>query len=268
MSEKSQKVNILRKYLIKSFFFAISSFANIRKFFLSLALSKVQFFRQYLILQNFRNTFVSLLAIKTLLRLIRDRVSSQLPGQISRKFVQRIEQRRSKINETGRNGFERCRWLKRNIARSLATHLNLETRYSFRQIVGYRGDERLQRVVLLEKRFTSGRFSFSQDSQPVGAVMLIRYDVEQTPELRLHSFAIKKQGAPTLRLAADTEEVAARWTTFIKEAIERNDQVNVASYARSRVTLDVYFRDMIREETSDVVSCTNTKRGSTCVSEV
>ena len=97
--------------------------------------------------------------------------------------------------------------------------------------------------------------------------MLIRYDVEQTPELRLHSFAIKKQGAPTLRLAADTEEVAARWTTFIKEAIERNDQVNVASYARSRVTLDVYFRDMIREETSDV-SCTNTKRGSTCVSEV
>lgn len=69
---------------------------------------------------------------------------------------------------------------------------------------------------------------FSQDSQPVGAVMLIKYDVEQTPELRLHSFAIKKQGAPTLRLAADTEEAAARWTTVIKEAIERNDQVNVA----------------------------------------
>ncbi|XP_076765364.1 uncharacterized protein LOC143432562 isoform X5 [Xylocopa sonorina] len=64
------------------------------------------------------------------------------------------------------------------------------------------------------------------DSQPVGAVMLIKYDVEQTPELRLHSFAIKKQGAPTLRLAADTEEAAARWTTVIKEAIERNDQVD------------------------------------------
>ncbi|KOX72565.1 hypothetical protein WN51_02094 [Melipona quadrifasciata] len=71
------------------------------------------------------------------------------------------------------------------------------------------------------------------DSQPVGAVMLIRYDVEQTPELRLHSFAIKKQGAPTLRLAADTEEVAARWTTFIKEAIERNDQVNVVTLSTS-----------------------------------
>ncbi|XP_076230153.1 uncharacterized protein LOC116428500 isoform X3 [Nomia melanderi] len=64
------------------------------------------------------------------------------------------------------------------------------------------------------------------DSQPVGAVMLIKYDVEQTPELRLHSFAIKKQGAPTLRLAADTEEAATRWTTVIKEAIERNDQVD------------------------------------------
>ncbi|XP_043265277.1 uncharacterized protein LOC122404938 isoform X1 [Colletes gigas] len=64
------------------------------------------------------------------------------------------------------------------------------------------------------------------DSQPVGAVMLIKYDVEQTPELRLHSFAIKKQGAPTLRLAADTEEAAIRWTTVIKEAIERNDQVD------------------------------------------
>lgn len=64
------------------------------------------------------------------------------------------------------------------------------------------------------------------DSQPVGAVMLIKYDVEQTPELRLHSFAIKKHGAPTLRLAADTEEAAARWTTVIKEAIERNDQVD------------------------------------------
>lgn len=60
-------------------------------------------------------------------------------------------------------------------------------------------------------------------------MMLIKYDVEQTPELRLHSFAIKKQGAPTLRLAADTEEAAARWTTVIKEAIERNDQVNVTS---------------------------------------
>lgn len=93
---------------------------------------------------------------------------------------------------------------------------------------------------------------FSQDSQPVGAVMLIKYDVEQTPELRLHSFAIKKHGAPTLRLAADTEEAAARWTTVIKEAIERNDQVNVAC------KLDELFRyvrlrkrNLFKEEVTD-----------------
>lgn len=68
-----------------------------------------------------------------------------------------------------------------------------------------------------------------QDSQPVGAVMLLKYDVEQTPELRVHSFAIKKQGAPTLRLAADTEEAAARWTVVIREAVERNNQVDKAN---------------------------------------
>ncbi|XP_029048576.1 uncharacterized protein LOC114878668 isoform X2 [Osmia bicornis bicornis] len=73
------------------------------------------------------------------------------------------------------------------------------------------------------------------DSQPVGAVMLIKYEVEQTPELRLHSFAIKKQGAPTLRLAADSEEAAARWTTVIKEAIERNDQVDTWLEASMRM---------------------------------
>ncbi|XP_018372715.1 PREDICTED: uncharacterized protein LOC108767362 isoform X1 [Trachymyrmex cornetzi] len=64
------------------------------------------------------------------------------------------------------------------------------------------------------------------DSQPVGAVMLLKYDVEQTPELRVHGFAIKKKGAPTLRLAADTEEAAARWITVIREAVERNNQID------------------------------------------
>lgn len=55
--------------------------------------------------------------------------------------------------------------------------------------------------------------------------MLLKYDVEQTPELRIHSFAIKKHGAPTLRLAADTEDAATRWITVIREAVERNNQV-------------------------------------------
>lgn len=55
--------------------------------------------------------------------------------------------------------------------------------------------------------------------------MLLKYDVEQMPELRVHGFAIKKKGAPTLRLAADTEEAATRWITVIREAVERNNQV-------------------------------------------
>ncbi|KAL0126955.1 hypothetical protein PUN28_005350 [Cardiocondyla obscurior] len=69
-------------------------------------------------------------------------------------------------------------------------------------------------------------YKTDSDSQPVGAVMLLKYDVEQTPELRVHGFAIKKKGAPTLRLAADTEEAAARWITYIREAVERNNQID------------------------------------------
>ncbi|XP_025988149.2 uncharacterized protein LOC105202015 isoform X2 [Solenopsis invicta] len=69
-------------------------------------------------------------------------------------------------------------------------------------------------------------YKTDSDSQPVGAIMLLKYDVEQTPELRVHGFAIKKKGAPTLRLAADTEEAAARWITVIREAVERNNQID------------------------------------------
>lgn len=60
--------------------------------------------------------------------------------------------------------------------------------------------------------------------------MLLKYDVEQTPELRVHSFAIKKKGAPTLRLAADTEDAANRWITVVREAVERNDQVRKVNH--------------------------------------
>lgn len=79
--------------------------------------------------------------------------------------------------------------------------------------------------------------SSRQDSQPVGAVMLLKYEVEQTPELRAHSFAIKKHGALTLRLAADTEEAAARWTTVIREAVERNNQVNAKEISSQMISM-------------------------------
>ncbi|XP_023290025.1 gamma-2-syntrophin [Orussus abietinus] len=62
------------------------------------------------------------------------------------------------------------------------------------------------------------------DSQPVGAVMLLKYVVDPTPEVRPHSFTISKTGAPTHHLAADSEEAAARWSAVIREAVERNDQ--------------------------------------------
>ncbi|KAK0084665.1 hypothetical protein PV325_006601 [Microctonus aethiopoides] len=64
------------------------------------------------------------------------------------------------------------------------------------------------------------------DSQPVGAVMLLKYDVESTPELKAHSFVISKHGAPSHYLAADSDEAALRWTTAIREAVERNNQAD------------------------------------------
>ena len=57
--------------------------------------------------------------------------------------------------------------------------------------------------------------------------MLLKYEVEPTLEKRLHSFAIRKKGAPTLHLAADSEEAAARWSSVIRDAVERNNQVIV-----------------------------------------
>lgn len=55
--------------------------------------------------------------------------------------------------------------------------------------------------------------------------MLLKYAVTLTPEVRSHSFAITKPGAPTLYLGADTEEAANRWATVVKEAVEKNNQV-------------------------------------------
>lgn len=57
--------------------------------------------------------------------------------------------------------------------------------------------------------------------------MLLKYAVTPTPEVRANSFAITKSGAPTLHLGADTEEAAVRWTTVIKEAVEKNNQVSI-----------------------------------------
>lgn len=55
--------------------------------------------------------------------------------------------------------------------------------------------------------------------------MLLKYEVEPTTDTRPYSFAIRKAGAPSHHLAADTEESAARWRLAIREAVERNNQV-------------------------------------------
>ncbi|XP_014222807.1 uncharacterized protein LOC106649733 isoform X2 [Trichogramma pretiosum] len=64
------------------------------------------------------------------------------------------------------------------------------------------------------------------DSQPIGAVMLLKYDVEFTRESQKYSFAIKKHNAPTLHLAADSEEASVRWVTAIREAVQRNNEAD------------------------------------------
>ncbi|KAJ8687359.1 hypothetical protein QAD02_023153 [Eretmocerus hayati] len=69
-------------------------------------------------------------------------------------------------------------------------------------------------------------YKTDSDSQPVGAVMLLKYDAELTLDNRPHSFAIRKRGAPTLHLAADSEEAANRWCSLILEAVDRNDQAD------------------------------------------
>lgn len=70
-------------------------------------------------------------------------------------------------------------------------------------------------------------FDLIKDSQPVGAVMLLKYNVETTSDIKPHSFIIRKQGAPIHHLAADNEEAARRWINVIREAVERNNQVYI-----------------------------------------
>ncbi|PSN48301.1 hypothetical protein C0J52_19251 [Blattella germanica] len=50
------------------------------------------------------------------------------------------------------------------------------------------------------------------ESQPLGALMLVNYNVSRTPDSgRQHSFLLDKSGATGLHLAADNEESAMRW---------------------------------------------------------
>ncbi|XP_011868894.1 PREDICTED: uncharacterized protein LOC105562559 [Vollenhovia emeryi] len=114
----------------------------------------------------------------------------------------------------------------RNGAKENADELPLCSGYLWRKSTSSCTEKWVRRWFALRRDNCLYCYKTDSDSQPVGAVMLLKYDVEQTPELKVHSFAIKKKGAPTLRLAADTEEAAGRWITVIREAVERNDQID------------------------------------------
>ncbi|XP_014468959.1 PREDICTED: uncharacterized protein LOC106741436 isoform X2 [Dinoponera quadriceps] len=116
--------------------------------------------------------------------------------------------------------------LARTGAKECAEEAPLCSGYLWRRSATSSADKWVRRWFALRRDNCLYCYKTDADSQPVGAVMLLKYDVEQTPDLRVNSFAIKKQGAPTLRLAADTEDAMARWITVIREAVERNNQID------------------------------------------
>lgn len=63
--------------------------------------------------------------------------------------------------------------------------------------------------------------------------MLLKYNVETTPDVRTHSFVIRKQGAPSHHLAADNEESMHKWINIIREAVQRNNQVNIVPMSKN-----------------------------------
>lgn len=77
-----------------------------------------------------------------------------------------------------------------------------------------------------------------QDLQPVGALMLIKYEVTRTvmPDQsnRPHSFRIHKEGASGLHLAAENEEATTRWIAVISHAVEKCSQVSLAVNSPSK----------------------------------
>lgn len=62
-----------------------------------------------------------------------------------------------------------------------------------------------------------------QDTQPIGAIMLVNYQITRTPDCgKPHGFSIEKSGASGLQLAGDNDEATTRWMAVISHAIERS----------------------------------------------
>lgn len=66
-----------------------------------------------------------------------------------------------------------------------------------------------------------------QDTQPVGAMMLLNYDISACADAeggapcRPYRLVLRKKGVPTLHLAADNESAAAKWQQALRQAGER-----------------------------------------------
>lgn len=86
--------------------------------------------------------------------------------------------------------------------------------------------------------------SNSQDKQPVGAMMLVNYtiirveDTEQDAPSRSFRFKLQREGAPTLHLAADTEQAVVRWVEVLNRAAEESQTTDtILEQTRRNLTL-------------------------------
>ncbi|CAK1586834.1 unnamed protein product [Parnassius mnemosyne] len=59
---------------------------------------------------------------------------------------------------------------------------------------------------------------------PVGALMLVNYQLTEEDAGRPHGFRLQRGGGTRLQLAADTAEAAARWRAVLAHAIEASNQ--------------------------------------------
>ncbi|XP_063829230.1 uncharacterized protein LOC135078632 [Ostrinia nubilalis] len=60
---------------------------------------------------------------------------------------------------------------------------------------------------------------------PVGALMLVNYQLTEEDAGRPHGFRLQRGGGTRLQLAADTSEAAARWRAVLAHAIDASNQV-------------------------------------------
>lgn len=83
-----------------------------------------------------------------------------------------------------------------------------------------------------------------QDKQPVGAMMLVNYTIirvedtnEEAPS-RSFRFKLQRDGAPTLHLAADTEQAVVRWLDVLNRAAEESQTTDtILEQTRRNLTL-------------------------------